>query len=473
MLELLPNLIKQPGIPLYFQLYQYIKEEIVTGSIEVGAKLPSIRQLSNHLHLSKNTIETAYQQLIAEGYVESRSRSGLYVISVEESIIPLVEEVLSKDKPVPQKDEFIEHMINFQYGDVELEHFPLAVWKKCLNTALHEAPLQDVLGYGERQGNMELRVEIARYLFQARGVRCSSDQIVICSGTQQAINLLCQLLQLQGKRIAMEEPGYHGVRTVFHNHGCTTHPIPLDSDGINVEQLQQSGANTVYVTPSHQFPMGMVLPIQKRNRLLQWANAYDSLIIEDDYDSEFRYIGQPIPALKSLDHNGRVIYLGTFSKSFLPAMRMSYIVLPDPLVASFCERLEPYSQSASSLLQHAVMRFMRNGHFERHIRKMRRLYHAKHEALLSAVHTYMGDRVEVIGQKSGLHLLLNVHNNHTRDQLIASAKAVGVIVYSPRQSWSEPESCPASYIMLGFGGLSEQSIDTGIRKLAHAWFDGL
>lgn len=478
MITLTPTLDKVSGQPLYLQLYAYIRGEIEAGTIPAGTKLPAILALSAHLKVSKNTVETAYQQLIAEGYAESRSRSGLYALQVEESPAapPSGERKTSSEgrqADVPQSPPTrvaAGIAFDFRYGDVEMERFPMGAWRRCLLEALNVSNPRQVLDYGHPQGEAELRSEIASYLYQSRGVQCTARQIVICAGTQHSVSMLCQLIPLRGMRVAMEDPGYNGVRTSLSSHGCELVHVPLDADGIQVDRLYESDASAVYVTPSHQFPLGMVLPIQRRNKLLQWANDRNGLIIEDDYDSEFRYVGQPIPALKALDHHDRVIYMGTLSKSFLPAARLSYIVLPEPIAQSVREKLESYSQPVSPLIQQAMLRFMREGHFGRHVRKMRRLYQLKHRALLAALQRHMGERIEIIGQKAGLHLLIDVKASIPGNELIELAAGGGIRVYSPAIQWSSPSQCPQSYIMLGFGGLNEHTIDEAVGRLAEAWF---
>lgn len=462
-----PILNKQGEIPVYKQLYAFIKQEIEAGKLLANDRLPSIRQLSSHLMLSKNTVETAYQQLLAEGYVISKPRSGLQVLPLER-IAPINSATSEYDRETRRELASNERILfDYQYGDVELDHFPMKAWKKCLLDAL-DSHSYEVLGYGDRQGNGDLRAEIARYLYPSRGVACSPDQVFLCSGTQQAISLLCQVLPLPSL-IAMEDPGYNGVRTVLANHGRELVSIPLESDGLDVGQLKQHDVDAVYVTPSHQFPLGSVLPVQKRTKLLQWAYEREGLIIEDDYDSEFRYQGQPVPALKAMDVGDRVIYLGTFSKCFLPSVRMSYIVLPEKLATDFRNGIASYSQSVSPLLQQAMLLFMQGGHFERHVRKMRKLYQANHRTLLKAIQQHLGDRVEVIGQKAGLHLLLEVRNRDSME-LIELASEQGVKVYSPRNHWMDPAQCPSSYLMLGFGGMNERRIEEGIIRLKRAWF---
>jgi len=466
-----PSLERDSGIPVYRQLYAYIRQQIESGKLAFDDKLPSIRELSAYMHVSKNTVEMAYQQLVAEGYVHSKPRSGLRVLRIE----PLMGERSGASARGPAARAPKENSgknaaeIDFRYGDVELEKFPLAAWKKCLSDAL-AGDLRQTLGYGDLQGNPELRSEIARYLYASRGISCSLEQIFLAGGTQQAVGLLCQLLPL-AQRVAIEEPGYDGVRAVLANHGREIVPIPVEADGLNVEAVRGSGAGAVYLTPSHQFPTGGVLPVRKRARLLQWAEDEDAIILEDDYDSEFRYQGQPIPALKAMDSRDRVVYLGTFSKSFLPAIRLGYFVLPERLASDFLTRLEAYSQSVSPLLQQAMFLFMKEGHFARHVRKMRKLYQGRHRTLLNAVQRHLGSRVGIIGHKAGLHLLLDVYGRDG-DELIALAAGQGVNVYSPRSHWLEPESCPRSFVMLGFGGLSEGNIEEGVLRLRQSWFGG-
>ncbi|MGG3467944.1 PLP-dependent aminotransferase family protein [Neobacillus pocheonensis] len=463
-MQITPFLKKEDKVPIYIQLYQFFREEIEKGSILTGEKLPSIRELSQSLNISRNTVDTAYQQLIAEGYVESREKSGLFVLELEDFPLHPNKEIQNVIESCPLLEK--ESLIDFQYGDIELERFPLKVWKKCLIDAI-DAPTQEVFSYGDKQGHYGLRSEIAAYLYQARGVRCSADQIILTAGTQAAINVLIQLLSLQNHNVALENPGYDGVRYVFESQNCEVVPISLEEDGINIDELWLSSAKCVYVTPSHQFPIGMILPVQKRMKLLHWAGKQQTYIIEDDYDGEFRYAGQPIPSLKSLDTDDKVIYLGTFSKAFLPAARVTYIVLPEPLVYIYRSKLFFYSQTVSPLIQEALYRFMKEGHFGRHIRKMRKIYQGKQAALLKAIEFYLGDKVNIIGQKAGLHLLLKLKGIDSK-QLAARAEEFGVKIYLTEKFWLKKTSKFDQTIMLGFGGLSVEQIQRGIRQLGKA-----
>ncbi|PLR97549.1 MocR-like pyridoxine biosynthesis transcription factor PdxR [Bacillus sp. T33-2] len=463
-MELLPILDRERKESLYIQLYHFLKNAIETGELSAGQKIPSIRQLSTALNISKNTVESAYQQLIAEGYMESKPRSGIEVAVIDEMAGNVGISYHEGEQKAPES---VSVLYDFQYGDIEETRFPYAKWKKALNEAVRMNG-HEMLLYGEKQGDPGLRKQIADYLYRARGVECSPGQIVLCAGTQHTISYICQMLSLPGKTVGFEDPGYDGVRAVFQNHGCNVVPVSLEEDGINIAKLAASQAEMVYVTPSHQFPLGMVMPVQKRNRLLQWAADAESYIIEDDYDSEFRYQGQPVPSLKSLDKQGRVIYLGTFSKAFLPGTRLSYLVLPEQILRLYQSKMANYNQAVPPVIQNALSLFIQNGDFERHIRKMRKIYQDKHKTLLSEISRQFGDNCEVIGQKAGLHILLDVKGRCKRD-LIEKAMSVHVRVYDPAKYWLDEEECPGSLIMLGFGGLSTSQIAEGIVRLKEIW----
>lgn len=465
-MERTPFLDQLSKTPLYVQLYEYFKHEIEEKHIKAKSKLPSIRQLALHLRISRNTVETAYQQLIAEGYVESMPKSGLRVLEVESitNIPKMIKEPIKFDLDLHH-----ESYIDFQYGDIDEEKFPIKAWRRCLVEAIDfsNSPL---FTYGNKQGHVGLREEIANYLFHARGVECDADEIVLCAGTQQAIVLISQLLGLFNQKVAIENPGYDGVRAVFEKQYSQVVPIPLEADGVDLDKIEQSQAKVLYLTPSHQFPLGMVLSISKRLKLIQWAQKENSYLIEDDYDSEFRYQGQPIPSLKSLDHHNRVIYLGTFSKAFLPATRVSYIVLPKILIERYKEEFTFLNQSVSPIIQEALFQFIKNGHFAKHIRKMRKTYHAKHKLLIDCLHKYLGDRVTIIGQKAGLHLLIQLKEKDVTN-LIQKASLMGVKVYPTTAYWMDSDNEDnRNLIMLGYGGLTEEEIEEGITKLKSAWF---
>lgn len=466
MFELMPTLDNTKDTPLYVQLYEYIKQEIQNGTIKPGIKLPSKRKLAHHLGISQNTIQTAYEQLCAEGYAESSPRKGIFVTSMEDDLFHYSTIETKLDKHKDEKKE-LEYLIDFSYGKVDLDYFPYSTWRKLTTQSLF-LENSNILLLGEPQGEKYLREEISKYLFQSRGVKCSSEQVVIGAGTQFLLILLCTLI---GRKYsyAIENPGFYRARHVFKDQGIDIHYISVDEDGICIEELKKSSAKVVYVTPSHQFPYGMVMPISRRMELLKWCTEEDGFIIEDDYDSEFRYKGKPIPSLQGLDSIGNVIYIGTFSKSLIPSTRISYLVLPLKLMNKYEEHLKVYKQTVSKLHQNTLYRFMEEGHWARHLNKMRTVYRKKHKVLLSAINKYMGKKVEVIGESSGLHILLKVKNGMSEEDLIKTALNMKVKVYPTSIYYDKYENNRFPYVMLGFGGLKEMQIEEGIHILKNAW----
>lgn len=474
LLDISPRFV-EGSEPLYLQLYRYFCTEIQERRLISGTRLPSVRALSGFLHVSKTTVESAYHQLMAEGYIESRERSGFYVVDVEwDGPMPVptgkgqppVKTVHVQTPPPTTSPVPVQY--DFHQARVDAEHFPFDRWRKYTNQCMQEEN-KHVLYYGDQQGEPQLREELARYLGRARGVQATPEQIVIGAGTQVMISLLGFLFGTRGQAVAMEEPGYHGVRAVFSHLGYDVRPIRLAEDGIDVEALNESGAQLVYITPSHQDPTGIVMPYAKRLKLLHWANQTGSYIMEDDYDGEFRYHGKPIPSLQGLDTQGRVIYLGTFSKALLPSIRMSYMVLPKTLLAVFQEKLADFDQSASRIHQETLALFMKNGDWERHIRKMRTLYRKKHGALLQCLQEHFGAYIQIKGQDAGLSVTVEVKSESTPQQLKQIAAASGVRVYPTAHKWVHPQENGLPAFQCGFGGQTIEEIEGGVRLLKRAW----
>lgn len=466
-LEVTVSLDPQSTEPLYIQLYCFFQKEIVEGRLEPETKLPSKRKLASHLSISQTTVETAYQQLIAEGYVKSEPRKGLFVTELQMDLFSVEKKSPSHRNMHSGVHTTYPIKVDFGHGKIALNEFPFSTWRKLTVESLYEDESHLLLS-GHRQGDLPLRVEISNYLYQSRGVHCEPEQIVIGAGTQYMVSFLTMLIGRE-RTYSMENPGFHRTREAFKDQGVKLLGIELDQDGIKVGDLRESEATVTYVTPSHQFPMGMVMPISRRMELLTWAHETEGYIIEDDYDGEFRYTGKPIPSLQGLDQNGRVVYLGTFSKSLIPSLRISFMVLPPTLLSRYQDRYSIYKQTVSRLHQQTLYLFMKEGHWNRHLQKMRTTYRRKQATMLSFLTEKLGQQVKVIGVDSGLHILLEVHNDMTESELINRAEKHGVRVYPTSVYYAAYDHHHTPKILLGYGGVTEKEMETGIELLKKAW----
>lgn len=466
-MEIIPRLDEDSKDPLYIQLYRYFKNEIEHSVLEKSTRLPSIRYLAENLKVSKTTVQMAYQQLLAEGYIESRARSGYFVAEFEgDCIDSYVNRDVHFSAGYSPKQKTSPILYDFFMSDIDTAHFPLDEWQKCERKLLsHEN--REILKYGHFQGEPRLRAALSDYLHRSRGVQCIPEQIVIAAGTQSILELLYHLIEWQNHRLAMEDPGYQGVRRSLQGWPIHLVPIPVEEDGLSIDELSKSQADAVYITPSHQYPLGMVMPIAKRMKLLSWAYAHNGWIIEDDYDGEFRYRGKPIPSLQGIDEHNRVIYIGTFSKSLIPAIRVSYMVLPPALLETY-QSFE-WRQTASRLHQQTLALFIESGQWDRHIRKMRTLYKKKQMLLLDTIKSVMDSHVRVSGQDAGLHIVIHVKSRYPSETLITQAKMAGIRVYETSAYLVRNKDMNGSSLLLGFGGLSPDEIRQGIKRLHKAW----
>ncbi|WP_379142095.1 PLP-dependent aminotransferase family protein [Paenibacillus sp. sgz500992] len=466
---LVPALSENHEIPYYIQLYHYFKKEIISGSLPAGTRLPSIRVFAAQLSLSATPVELAYQQLLSEGFIASKPRSGYYVqpmhmfsgLTAAAGAPPL------PSRPITARDSR-PYAYDFHMSKNDFSLFPHKIWRSLYQEQLANP---DLLQYGDPQGEPALRESIAAHLRQFRGLRCTAEQVVIGGDQYTLCSLLCLILQGSSKRLGIEDPGYHLLPAAFRRHGFEMIPIPLQEDGIDVEKLYTSRASSVYISPSHQFPRGMTLPIAKRHALLDWARSTDSIIIEDDYDGEFRYHGRPIPALQGLLEDSPVIYMCSFAQSLAPALSIHYMVLPKALLPLYhhLTRELYLEHSASRLNQIAMHYFMERGHFEKHLRRMRLLYQKKHDLLLRSIQRYFGDQAAVSGRDAGFHILLTLKSGGSARQLAAVAEKAGIRVTPMSYTWWEqPENDDPEFI-LGFGGIPENLIEEGIRRLAEVW----
>ncbi|SFS64107.1 PLP-dependent aminotransferase family protein [Marininema halotolerans] len=461
--QLTPHLDRGAPTPLYQQLYTYLKHEIETGRLPANYRLPSKRKWSHYLKISLTTMENAYHQLHAEGYVMSRPRKGLFVAPIDKSLHLVPPTAPSRIASHPRTTR--SNDIHFHYGSVDFSHFPYEIWSRLTRQVLRKENFPQEI---DPFGDFSLRQEIAHYLYTSRGVSASAEQVVVGPGTQSLIRWISQLIGVD-KTYAIEDPGYHRAKTAFTNMGVTYRPVPLDEDGIHLRSVEQNQADVVYVTPSHQFPTGIVMPFARRQALLAWSTQGERWIFEDDYDSEFRYKGQPIPSLQGMDRNQRVIYLGAFSKSILNELRLSYAVLPFPLLDRAHQHQDLEKLDASRINQLTLHAFMEQGHWQRHLNRMRTLYRKKHRTLIETIKNTWNKSVTIIGQDAGLHLLIQVHSAHSEEDLVAMAHQAGVRINPLSDYCSLPSPYPDPVLLLGYGGLSEDEIREGIRRLQTAW----
>ena len=450
------------SVPLYRQLYDQIREDVLSGKLPANAKLPSVRDLAVELSTSRNTVEGAYQELHAEGYIYSKHRSGYFVSVLDQDVASLAPPVTARQHglaPEPSN-----YRYDFHPARLDPESFPTALWRSCFLDCLRESA-RDLALYGDPQGEWGLRCSIQHYLERSRGVVCDPDQIVICTGLQQSLDIVAHMLKEGHSSVAVEDPGYHLPRAVFRNNSFGVVPVGVKSDGLDLEILKSSGSTIAYVTPSHQLPMGYVMPIANRLKLIEWAES-GNLIVEDDYDSELRYHGKPIPSLQGLRPQGNIIYLGTFSKVLSPALRLSYLVLPRSLLASYRGLFQDYFSTVSLLEQRTMAKFMEQGHWGRHVRRMRILYKKKHDILLQAIERHFGSSAAVIGQGAGLHVVLQLpEGNPGETEIMCRAEQAGIRLFPFTATCASGESA-STRILLGFGGMTGAGLGEGTRLLS-------
>ncbi len=453
--------------PLYEQLYRAVRADIMSGTLAGGTRLPSKRQLAANLRVSQITVETAYGQLLAEGYIVSEPRRGYFV--QKQLAAPAQAQAPKAAAPHPHTAPADDCKYDFRTNIVDTGCFPFATWARLSRSVLSEYS-DRLLRATDPCGAAELRGQIARYLYDFRGINISPDNILVGAGSEYLMHLVIQLLG-RDRVYALENPGYRKLYQIFSDNGAAVRPLPLDKSGLRADALAASDASVVYLTPSHHFPLGTVMPAARRMEILRWASAAPGrYIIEDDYDSEFRYASRPIPALGELDHAGRVVYVNTLAKSLSPSLRIGYLVLPDALMARYHERFSLYSSTVPSFDQHTLAAFMRTGGFERHISRSRKVYQARRDALMTALDRELADLPhEVSRSEAGLHLLLHMRNGMLERELIERASAAGVRVYGLSAYYTPPVKPPKATLVLGYAGLTEQQINEAAALLRQAW----
>ncbi|MCB0197892.1 MAG: PLP-dependent aminotransferase family protein, partial [Anaerolineae bacterium] len=411
-------------VPLYQQLYERLRDAILAGQLAAGMRLPPTRFFANELGVSRNTVVSAFDQLTAEGYIESKVGAGSYVASnLPEDILELRGHTPETQTPhrwnrsgiLSKRGELVAASpvrreaslpVPFQPGLPAVDEFPFKVWERLVAHHWRYLPMSN-FGYGDAVGYRPLREAIAAYLGAARGVRCDADQIIVVAGTQQAISLAAQILLDPGDKVWMEDPGYVDARMALLGVGVEPVPVPVDAEGLSLRAGQKAApdARLVYITPSYQYPLGIRMSLRRRLRLLEWANRHNAWILEDDYDSEYRYAGRPLAPLQGLDQAGRVIYIGTFSKVLLPSLRLGYMVAPHDLVDAFAAALTLAIRCLPIIPQAVLTDFFSEGHFARHVRRMRTLYAERQALLVEQVRQHLAGRLDISPGDAGLHLI--------------------------------------------------------------------
>lgn len=461
--EMTISLHTESKIPLYEQIYEHVKKEIQSGKISSGEKLPSTRALSKHLEISRSTVELAYEQLLSEGYVETQPCRGYFVSELEG-----VYQMKSIQKNEVEKvEEEKNPLYDFTPNGVDLNSFPYSVWRKLSKECLLD-DRAEVFRLGHPQGEYELRRAICNYIHQARGVNCQPEQIIVGAGNDYLLMLLTTIIG-QNHKVALENPSYKQAYRLFKNLAYEVCTVDMDEKGMDIQKLKESKANIAFVMPSHQYPLGIVMPVQRRMNLLSWADEEEGrFIIEDDYDSEFRYKGKPIPALQGYDHNDKVIYMGTFSKSIAPSIRMSYMVLPETLLKKYRQRSGFLSSTVSKVDQMILQKFIEEGYYERHLNKTRALYKSRHDTLLGCLKS-MQDRCKISGENAGVHLLLDFQGRFSEKELIKRAEKEGIRVYGLSEYYTRENEDKSGTILLGYANMSEEKIKSAVDILDKIW----
>lgn len=415
-----PVLDKKSNVPLYIQLYEYIKSEITAGLLKPNSKLPSIREATSSLKLSKTTIENAYSQLVAEGYIENSPKRGYFVSDFSD---------FNFKKGTYQHKENISQVQEFQFinDGVDNESFDISTWKRIYNKVISDNDT-GIYNNGSIQGEGILREEISNFVNTMRGGHTTPEQIVVGAGVQYLLGILIGIIKNDYDTVAVETPGYKKAEFIFEDYMLNVNHIEVTDNGFPVSSLRESKARLLYISPSHQYPLGTIMPVNKRMELLDWAYKNKGLIIEDDYDAIIRYGGMPIPCLQGLDKNDCVIYLGSFSKMLLPSLRISYMVIPKNLLSKYSRIKTRYTQSTSKIDQIVLGNFMRDGYMAKHIRKIKRIYRKKNLLLTVSISEKFKDKMDIISSDSGLHIVCEAKTNKSLAKINADSKKCNVIL---------------------------------------------
>ena len=456
------NLDDKSKVPLYIQIYSEIKELIKNKILKANEKLPSKKDFIDYYNISQNTIQNALYLLLEEGYIFSIERKGYFVSDIENLIVHNVK-IESKTKFKEEK----KIRYDFSYSGVDSKSLAKTIFKR-ITKDVYDEENDDLLFQGDIQGDLLLRKSICEYLLQSRGFKVEAEQLIISSGTEYLFYIIFKLFN--NEIYGLENPCHKMFKELFLTNNVSFKAISLDEAGVVVEELKKYNVSIAYVTPSHQFPTGTIMSISRRTELLNWANENpDRYIVEDDYDSEFKYTGRPIPALKATDINDKVIYLGSFSKSISPAIRVSYLVLPKALLNIYQRKLPYFICPVPTLNQKILYRFIKDGHFVKHINKMRTLYKKKRELLVNTIKTYsskiLDKEIYIQGADAGLHLVIKLDKKINEKSFLKECLKNSLQLYSLEEYYLEKIYNETSYFLLGYANLTNEEIEGGILLL--------
>ena len=451
-------------LPLYEYLYRRIREDILAGKLTAGERLPSKRALAEHLHLSVITVEGAYAQLEAEGYLYTLPKRGFFVSQVDRTPAPKAAE----PPAIAEAEAPRTWQLDLKSNQVDTARFPVSTWARLTRQVLSEdgaALLRPV----PHQGLDALRRAIADDLRDYRGMSVSAEQIIVGAGAEYLYLLLAQLLGPDAV-FAAEDPGYPKIRQVYGKCGAACRPVPLDAQGMDLAALAASGATVAHLSPSHHYPTGLVTPIARRQALLRWAESVDGFIIEDDYDSEFRFSGRPLPTLQSIDRSGRVLYMNTFSQTISPSMRGGFVVLPPRLLERYRRELDFYACTVPALEQHVLARFLSGGYYEQHLSRMRKEYRQRRCAVLAAFRAGpFAHRITISEQGAGLHFLLRLDTDRSDEDLRQRAEALGVRLGFLSEYAAVPSAAYAHTLVINYAGLDEARLPQAVELLGEVF----
>ena len=458
------TLTKHTGVSLYEQLYRAVKADILSGRLPGGTKLPSKRALAAHLEVSVITVKTPYEQLMAEGYLTGVEKKGYFVSAVQPPLIAAPPPPAAAPQP-EERRWFLDLVTN----SIDAEDFPFTVWARLMRQTILEQGT-GLLHPTPPQGAWALRRAIADHLRQFRGMAVGAEQIIVGAGTEVLYSLLVQLLGREAT-YGVEDPGYGKIARIYRACGASVAAVPLDGDGLSVQELRRSGADVVHISPSHHYPTGRVMPITRRQELLRWAQEKpERIILEDDYDSEFRFVGRPIPTLFSVDDSGQVVYLNTFSKTIAPSIRISFMVLPRRLLADFRQKLGFYACTVSAFEQYTLAQFLSGGWYEKHLSRMRKHYRQKRDAVIAALRqSPLSPHAAIAEEDAGLHFLLRLDGAPPDDVLRRAAEERGIRLAMLSDYYQSPRKAPQHVLVVNYTGIDTEKLPTALARLAELW----